>query len=202
MTTLSWPAFSIDPTRAEWWLETLTQEHRSPLTGAAQTQELLGARWSTRVEYHNLGEADARLAWAFIGSMRGRAGRVYVPNFGRPTPKGIGGGTPVVSGAGQTGSTLNVTGGPLTTSGWLVAGDLIGVNGTLHLLTATANTDGSGNSALAIAPPLRTSPADAATITLERPTLTCMLNSDRNGWTYEPASMGRHTFVFDLVEVF
>jgi hypothetical protein len=63
MTTLSWPAFSIDPTRTEWWLETLTQEHRSPLTGAVQTQELLGARWSTRVEYHNLGEADARLAW-------------------------------------------------------------------------------------------------------------------------------------------
>ena len=73
MTTLSWPAFSIDPTRTEWWFETLTQEHRSPLTGAVQTQELLGARWSTRVEYHNLGEADARLAWAFIGSMRGRA---------------------------------------------------------------------------------------------------------------------------------
>ena len=108
----------------------------------------------------------------------------------------------MVAGAGQTGSTLNVSGGPLSTTGWLVPGDLIGVNGTLHLVTAQADTDGSGNCAVAIAPPLRVSPADASAITLVRPTITAMLNSDRNGWTYEPAGMGRHTFIFDLVEVF
>lgn len=200
--TIAWPSVSTDPHRFEWWLETATLEHRSPLTRAVQTQELRGARWACRVEYYHLQEADSRLMWAFIGQMRGRSGRVAVPNFGRPRPLGAGGGTPVVDGAGQTGSTLAVTGGPLSTPAWLVPGDFIGVGGRMHMVTASTNTDGSGDASVAIAPPLPAAPADGATITLNLPTITMMLASDRNGWTYEQGMSGRHTFVFDLVEVF
>ncbi len=202
MTTLSWPSVSVNPTRSEWWLQGLTQEHRSPLSGAVQTQELPGAHWTARIEYHNVAGADARALQAFIGKMRGRAGRVYVPNFGRPTPAGVGGGTPVVAGAGQTGSTLNVSGGPLSTTDWLVAGDLVGVNGQVYMVTANATTDGSGAAALAIAPPLRSSPASLSAVTLSYPTFVGMLADDRQGWTYEAGHLGRLTFIFDLVEVF
>lgn len=202
MTTLSWPSLTAEPTRTEWWLETLTQEHRSPLTGATQTQELLGARWATRVEYHNTSVGDARLLWAFLAQMRGRSGRVYVPNFGRPRRHGVGGGTPVVDGGSQSGSTLAISGGPLSTSGWLLPGDMIGFGGVMHMVTASTATDGSGDASVAIAPPLRSSPSNGATITLVRPTVTMMLASDRNGSSYEPGHLNRHTFVFDLVEVF
>jgi len=202
VTTLSWPSVTAEPTRTEWWLETLTQEHRSPLTGAAQTQELLGARWATRVEYHNTSKADSRLLWAFLAQMRGRAGRVYVPNFGRPRPEGIGGGSPTINGAGQTGSTLSVAGGPLSTSGWLLPGDLIGFDGRIHMVTASTATNGSGVASVAIAPPLRSSPTNGGAITLVRPTVTMMLAGDRNGSAFEQGFMGRHSFIFDLVEVF
>mgnify|MGYP000846173780 CR=1 FL=1 len=199
--TIAWPAVSVEPHRFEWWLESMTQEHRSPLTGATQTQELRGARWACRVEYYHLQEDDCRLMWAFHGQMRGRAGRVSVPHFGRPRPHGVGGGSPTVDGAGQTGATLNVASGPLSTSGWLVPGDFLGVNGRMHMVTATTNTDGTGDAAVAIAPPLGSSPANGAAVTLVLPTITMMLGSDRNGWTYEPGMAGRHTFIFDLVEV-
>lgn len=200
MTTLAWPAVSVQPTRMEWWLQAITQEHVSPLTGALQTQELPGAYWRVRVEYHNLLEADCRLIWAWLGKMRGRAGRVYLPNLGRPTPKGVGGGSPAVSGASQTGASLQVSGGPLSTSGWLVPGDFIGVNGQMYLVTADVATDGSGVAAIPIAPPLRESPPDLGAVTLSSPTITALLSDDRQGWTYEPGYMGRHTFTFDLRE--
>jgi len=202
VTTLTWPTVSVDPTRCEWWLQGLTQEHRSPLSGAVQTQELPGAHWTARIEYHNVRDLDARTLQAFIGKMRGRAGRVYVPNFGRPSPVGVGGGTPVVAGAGQTGATLNVSGGPLSTTGWLLAGDAIGVNSQIYMLTADATTDGSGAAALSIAPPLRSSPASLSSITLTLPTFVGMFTDDRQGWTYEPGARGFHTFIFDLTEVF
>lgn len=202
MTTLSWPAFSVPPTRFEWWLESATQEHVSPLTGAAQTQELPGARWAARVEYLSLAAADATLAKTFISAMRGRAGRVFLGNLGQPTVRGVGGGAPLVAGAGQTGSVLAVDGGPLSVSGWLAAGDLVGVAGRMYMLTAAANTSGAGAASLSLAPPVWTAPADDAPVTLAAPTCTMMFRADRQGWTYEPAALGRHAFVFDMIEVF
>lgn len=202
MTTLTWPAVSVDPTRFEWWLQSITQEHVSPLTGAVQTQELPGAHWQARVEYLNVAEDDCRLLWAFVGLMRGRAGRVYVPNFGRPSPEGIGGGSPLVNGGSQTGATLVVDAAPLSTTGWLVPGDFVGVGGELYMVTDDVDTDGSGNASIPIAPPLRNSPTNNAAVTLTSPTVTMMFAGDRQGWTYEPGLAGRHTFAFDLREVF
>jgi hypothetical protein len=202
MTTLTWPAVSVDPTRLEWWLQSITQEHISPLTGAVQTQELPGAHWQARVEYFNVSEDDCRLLWAFIGKMRGRAGRVYVPNFGRPTPHGVGGGSPYVGGVSQTGATLHIAGATPSTAGWLVAGDMFGVDGLMYLVTGTVDVDVTGSADIPLAPPLRVSPADLGAITLTSPTVTMMFAGDRQGWTYEPGLAGRHTFAFDLREVF
>lgn len=202
MTTLAWPAVSVDQTRFEWWLQSITQEHVSPLTGAVQTQELPGAHWQARVEYLNVTESDCRLLWAFIGVMRGRAGRVYVPNFGRPTPEGVGGGTVYVGGSGQVGATLHVAGCPLSTAGWLVPGDFVGVGGRMYLVTDDVDSDGTGSADIPLAPPIATAPTDLSTVVTDRPTVTMMFAGDRQGWTYEPGLSGRHTFAFDLREVF
>ena len=64
------------------------------------------------------------------------------------------------------------------------------------------STNGSGVASVAIAPPLRSSPTNGGAITLVRPTVTMMLASDRNGSAFEQGFMGRHSFIFDLVEVF
>lgn len=202
MTTLSWPSLSRDPTRFEWWLQANVQEHVSPFTGTTQTQELPGAYWVARIEYVNVQEADARLLWSLLMRLRGRAGRVFVPQLGRPVPLGAAGGSPLVMGAGQTGVELDIDGGPLSTAGWLVAGDFIGVSGKLYMVTDTVTTNGAGEATIPVAPPILSAPADNAAVTLTSPVVEMMLTDDRQGWTYEPGLTGYHSFAFDLREAF
>lgn len=200
MTILSWPALTVDPARVEWTLVSVTQLHESPLTGAVQTQELPGAYWQCILDYSNAWGESARLLWAFLARMRGRAGRVYVPAFGKESPAGVGGGTPVVNGAGQTGNTLNIDGAPTSTTGWLLAGDVFSVGSYLYMLTADADTDGSGTAALSFAPALRAAPADGASIVINSPVTTMMFLGDEQGSSYTPGGM--QPFVLTLREWF
>jgi hypothetical protein len=200
MTTLSWPSLTITPVRADWNLVSVTQIHESPLTGAVQTQELPGAYWQCVLDYSNARGDNARLLWAFVAQMRGRAGRVAVPSFGRDRPAGVGGGAPLVAGGGQTGNTLAIDGAPISITGWLLAGDIFSVGGYLYMLTADATTSGGGAATLSIAPSLRAAPADNAALTLVRPTTTMMFLADEQGSTYTPGGM--QPFVFTLREAF
>jgi hypothetical protein len=95
------------------------------------------------------------------------------------TMKGIGGGTPRVKGASQTGSTLIVDGCPLNTSGWLLAGDIFRVQGLAQVLQVSAdvNTEGDGRALLPLVTPLFTggSPSDNAGLTITGVTLDVVL---------------------------
>lgn len=81
---------------------------------------------------------------------------------------GAGGGTPLVNGASQTGSSLVTDGWPASTT-VLKAGDVIRVAGVNQVLSLTADavSNGSGQATLAINPPLYSSasPGDNAVIT-------------------------------------
>lgn len=187
MTVLAWPALSAQPAQVQWGLSAITQVHVSPLSGAVQTQELPGAFWTTRILLR-LQAADARLMQAWLARLGGRAGRAALWNMTAPTPSGVGGGAPVVNGAGQTGSALAVSGAPSSIAGWLRAGDFIGVDGFLHMVTADADTDGAGAVSLSISPPLRRSPANGAALTLNKPTATFMLLDDRQSWQRNPGT--------------
>lgn len=200
MTTLAWPSLTILPQRVDWNLVSVTQIHESPLTGAVQTQELPGAYWQCVLDYSHARGDNARLLWAFVAKMRGRAGRVAVPSFGKDRPAGVGGGTPLVAGAGQTGATLAVDGAPTSTTAWLKAGDVFGVGGYLHMLTADADTSAGGTATLQFGPSLRASPADNAPLTLIRPTTVMMFMADEQGTSY--AAGGMQPFVLTLREAF
>jgi hypothetical protein len=198
MSVLSWPAVTIDPARVEWTLVAVTQIHESPLTGAVQTQELPGAYWQCVVDYSNAWGGNARRLWAFVAAMRGRAGRVNVPVFGKEAPAGVGGGTPLVDGGGQSGNTLLIDGAPVSTPGWLLAGDVFSVGGSLHMLTADANTDSGGTATLTFAPALRASPSNNAAVTIVNPSTVMMFLADQQGSSYNPG--GVQPFVFTLRE--
>ena len=197
MTTLNFPALSREPSRMEWRLISVTQLHVSPLNGAVQTQEMPAAHWAVSLTYAGLLPNDARLVDAWYAAMRGRAGRSYVWNFGQPTPRGVGGGTPVTNGT-ASGASFSVRGGPLSTTGWLLAGDLVGINGTVVRLTADADTDSGGNATFSVFPPLRGTVADGGTITLVQPKITAMLMDDTQVRTYVPG--GFSDLTIDLVE--
>jgi hypothetical protein len=179
MTTLTWPTLTRKlPGQFDWRLVANTQTFQSPLSGAEQTVEMPGARWALAYSMGALDAADAALVRAFFAQLRGRSGRFYMHNLARPLPRGIATGTPVVSGAGQSGTTLVTSGWTPSTAGILKAGDFFGVNGELKLLVADAASNGAGLATLTFEPPLRASPANAAAITTTRPTATFRLDDD------------------------
>lgn len=197
MTTLTWPTLSrAAPRVLDFSLVPNTQSFSSPLSGSVQTVEMPGARWQMSFVMENLTETDSALLQAFLVKLRGRAGRFYLHNFARATPRGTLSGTPLVKGAAQTGNTLAIDG--CTVGSTLLAGDFIGVNGELKMVVADATADGSGEMSLTIEPPLRSSPADNAAITTTRPTATFMLANDEIKWNTQP---GKFTSVpIDCIE--
>ena len=197
MTTLSWPTFArATPRGLDWSLQANTQSFQSPLSQSVQTVEMPGARWKVGFMLENLVEADAATFQAFMVKLRGKAGRFTLHNFARPTPRGTLTGTPLVMGASQTGNTLIID--ACTVAATLLAGDFIGVNGELKMVVADATANGSGQMTLTIEPPLRSSPADNAAITLVQPTATFMLANDEAKWNTQPGKFS--SFPVDCIE--
>lgn len=177
MTTLTWPTLTKGtPAQLEWSLMANTQTYQSPLSRSVQTVELPGARWRVSFTLEDLDAADTAILQAFMAKLRGRAGRFTLHNFARTSPRGTAAGTPLVAGASQTGTSLNLDG--FTAGTTLLAGDFFGVNGELKMVVADATANGSGQMAVTFEPPLRSSPADNAAITISSPTATFMLEDD------------------------
>jgi len=233
MTTLTFPAALI-PNQVTGHLEPNTAVFVSPISRAAQTLELPGARWVCSMSLPTMSPATWRTWTAFLAKMRGQAGRVY---YGPPHYRGTtaptwtanlsaltcdsttvtcdstalvnqesasGFGTPVVDGASQSGQYLD-------TNGWinnvtvLSAGDYLSYDTTrgrsLHMVVEDATSNSAGESTIRIEPPIRTAPADGASIETESPTCIMTLRDGMSGaptWTpYLRAAVS-----VDLVEVF
>lgn len=179
MTVYAWPTLTRKlPAQFDWQLVSNTQTFQSPLSGAVQTVEMPGARWAAQFTLSTLDAADAAAWRVFTALLRGQSGRFTLHNLARPTPRGVATGTPVVSGAGQTGNTLATSGWTASTTGILKAGDFIGVNGELKMVVADASSDGAGLATITFEPPLRSSPANLAAITTNKPTATFKMDED------------------------
>lgn len=183
MTTLTFPTLSRLPSSFDFGLVSNTMTFVSPLSQAVQTIEMPSARWRFSFTMQNLEEADAALLQAFLVQLRGQAGRFYMYNMARTSPRGVGTGTPKVNGASQTGVTLVTDGWTISQTGILKAGDLFSVNGELKMVVADCNSDSGGNATITFEPPLRASPSDNADLTTASPTTTFKLTSDDNGWS-------------------
>lgn len=146
------------------------------MTGKGQARALqnAGRTWSEIYPTLDLANANVRALMAAINSAlrNGTVWTIQIPYWQKRT--GVGGGTPVVNGAGQTGASLAVRGGPLSTAQWLRAGDLFSLAGgsVVYDVTADAATDGAGHATLAINPPIFTALADGAALTIDPTVLT------------------------------
>jgi hypothetical protein len=170
------------PAEAAERLIGLTQTHESPFDGTLQTLEMPGARWELTATWPTLGPDDRRLMAAFLASLRGRAGRfAFSPAQWSPR-RATGGGTPVINGDFQVGSTLS-------TRGWTAlaqvmrAGDWLSYVDTrgrrrLHLVVADASADAAGVAALSISPPIRRAGADGVAVDVVAPAGVFMLPQD------------------------
>ena len=131
---------------------------------------------------------DTAEEWiAFALSLRGRKGTFLAGDPSGRIPRGVGGGTPLVKGAGQTGSTLLLDGCPISTTNWLKKGDYFqlgtGSSARLHKLIENANTNASGEVTLEFVPTLRTSPADNAPLIITNAKGLFRMDSNTVPWT-------------------
>lgn len=177
MSILTFPTLRA-PSSSTFQLVTNTLGFQSPLNKTTQTLELPGARWVFALTYQNLTDSERRILKAFIAQLRGAAGRFYLWDHNQPYPSGIATGTPVVNGAGQTGSSLSVSGWTASKTGILKAGDYFQVGTELKMMVADANSNGSGIATLTFEPPLRAAPANGASIITTRPKCIMRLKDD------------------------
>ena len=177
MSTVVWPV-TAEPDGAEFRLITKSQIFSSPLSNIEATGSIPGDRWAGTLVYTNRGGTSGETLKILARQVRGAAGRITLPMWDRIAIFGTGLGTPVVSGADQTGYTLNTTGWTASQTGALKAGDFFSINGEVKMLTEDADADGSGDATLTFVPALRASPADASPLTIDTPRITCRIKGD------------------------
>ena len=132
----------------------------------------VGWSWNETLPLLSVRNPDHMTLYMFVQKMWNR-GEIHefthplVPGSGI-SRNGVGTGTPLVDGASQTGSSLLTDGWGNTVTNSVRAGDAIKIAGdnAVYIVTADANSDGAGHVTIPISPPLRTSPADNAALTI------------------------------------
>lgn len=180
----------------------------SPLSGTKQTVDRGGLHWYFAYTFNeSRGDSRAELM-GLTAALRSQANRVRVPVYDNPR-RGAYGGTPLVAGAAQTGSTINLDAASLSVTNWIRKGDYfsIDVNGEheLKMATADANSSGAGLITIQFEPRLRFSPLNNAAVWVEdgvlpKPQGLFMLGDPSSQWSSRPGSNGRSTMTMTFQE--
>jgi hypothetical protein len=184
VTIIVFPAIRA-PVSAGLQLLGSTQQHVSPFDGSVQTLAMPGQRWRASMTWGPIPHTDWRPLQAFLGSLRGRAGRftyVHPHTYRRATAAP---GTPRVDGDNQTGIEL-------ATDGWtpsvlvMRAGDFLSFEDAagrrrMHHVLADVTSDSAGEATLSLVPPLRSAPADNTALDVLTPSPVWSLAMDDSG---------------------
>lgn len=198
MATHAYPTSRIFiPATMTWGIRSNVFASTSPYSGDVQTIEIPGARWTCSLSYPTAINAEQAQLEAFWTKVRGQVHRVSLWHMMRPAPRGTMRGSPTLSaGAAQGATSVSV----VTTSGnTLLAGDMVGIGGQLHMVVSDATASG-GLMTISIEPPLRASRSSGAPVTWDRPTALFMLAESQSAVPYAPKLAPG--FGIDLVEVF
>jgi len=170
---------NITPDNEEWTLSYNTQTFTADLNGATQTREMEGARWTATLTFSNRQGRDARELKAFLGSLRGRAGRFWLtPSddelYGTATQSGTLD-AEVLSGE----SSIEASGFAPSDTEILAPGDFFELNGELKQVTNSVT-----GTTIEFAPPMRTTVSAGATVSIDSPRSQMMLvDDDQAGWS-------------------
>lgn len=176
----------------------------SPFTLEEQQFKWPGEMWTIDFRLPTFTSRKTAMQWvSFALNLEGTFGRFLMGDPSAKMPLGIATGTPQVNGAGQTGNILNTQGWTPSQTGIMLAGDYIqigsGLSSRLHMVTADADSDGSGNASLRIVPALRYSPADGLALTVNNAKGLFKMSSNSTSWSVDPGKVYR--FAFQAQEV-
>jgi len=169
----TWPA-SPGPKIMGQFPRSVSGKNESPSTLVAERFRSAGRKLQLSLSYPAMTRAQGDPFAAILASLDGtfRAFR-FGPHGDGANVKGQLGGTPRVNGANQLGNALLMKGGGGVVSGYLLAGDWIGLitgaNYWLHLVMQDMSTDGSGNGTIDIFPDLLEAPEDNDVIVTSSP---------------------------------
>lgn len=206
MAILTMPSYTQFAQGCVFGKDSNSRSYASPFNGRVQTLAQAGARWAAEYTLVPMTAADAAEWESFLDSLRGMAGRFYGVHPLRRSPRGSAGGTPLVQGGSQTGTSLVTDGWPTGQTGVLLKGDMIafdvdgGDGRTLRRVTADVNSDGSGNATITLDEPIRTSPANNEPIIVTNPSCVMMLAED--GVRYPMSAGDVFTISFKAVEAY
>lgn len=172
---------------------------KSPFTRESQSFKWPGEYWSADFRLPPITKRETASDWmAFGGKLEGMYGRFLMGDPAARTPRGIATGTPLVDGSSQSGNTLNTKGWTPNVTGILLKGDYFqvgtGSSSRLHMLTEDADSDGSGDAVLTLAPALRSSPADDSSVVVNEPKGVFMMIDNAFSWSVEPGPIYRFSF--------
>jgi hypothetical protein len=175
MALIPWPT-GIALKNISWQQTAPEVVNRSEFTGATRIIELgPPARWTAKGQLPPLKLAQATQWRGFVGALRGRANTFRLPAIETMQKRPNGAATATlatVSGAGQTGFTLTIT-GLIASVTALAAGSLITVtlasDEQLLLLGADLVADVTGTGTASLSTPLRSSPAAGAAVEMAQP---------------------------------
>lgn len=199
---LTFPAVGIKSSNMR--LITASSMSQSPYTFRQQVYLFPGARWEIDVTVRRLTYAQAGAVKAFKADLQGHFGTFLYgdPDFLAKGANGLLGGTPLVKGAGQTGNTLDIDGLTPSVVGWGKKGDYFqlgtGTGSRLYMLTEDVDSDGAGEATLTFQPPLRSSPADNAAVTVNGAKGLFRMATNIADWGSDQSSI--HDFSMTMVE--
>lgn len=185
-----------------------TAVYPSPLTSSMQTLARGGFHWMATYTWTNIRGDDRADLLGTIAGLRGQENRLRVPVYDNPK-RGAYGGTPLVAGASQTGSSIDLDGCSLSVTNWIRKGDYfsIDVNGEheLKMATADASSDGAGLITVAFEPRLRFSPLDNAVVYVEdgvlsKPQGVFVLTNAEQNWSSSPGVVKRTAVSLQMTE--
>ncbi len=163
VSTVTWAAFSNDAYAVSPWSLQLIK------------QIFDGRMWKGTLSISARNDADrGRELSAWLTSLRRagtNAGTFLLGDPAATLPIGSAKdtpGSPIVNGASQTGEALNVSGLPVSVTGYLKAGDYIqlgtGITARLKKVLDDVDSDGGGLAAMNLWPPIRTAPVNSSVV--------------------------------------
>jgi hypothetical protein len=159
-------------------------------------------RWALTFGYAQMARAVYAQFYGFLMAQRGQADTFTTVLPGQTAPLGSWAGSPVVSGAAQTGRSITVGGFTASQSGVVKAGDYFKFNGhsKVYMITSDANSSVTGTATLSIEPALLVSPTNGEGIVSSNVPFTVALAADSLNGGVQAGPL--YSLSIDMVEVF
>jgi len=174
----------------------------STINGRMQARIIGSQKFMLSFKYSNMARAQFMIMYAFLLGQEGNADAFTVIPSDTAVPQGSILGTPIVSGASQVGTDINLSGFTPNESGLLLPGDVLKFDNHSKVYTnlATVNSDVSGNATVVLNTPVVASPADLSSVTVENVPFTVKLLS--NKLEYVAKSQLIYDLSIDMMEDF